>query len=263
MTNIQHACLYNDEIEIDFYPDSHRYKLKGRKNYLVSVTGATGIIDKSAALIPWAVNLTSQFIRDFLENAVSNEFTSEELLPIIEEAAVQHTIKKEKAADYGTQIHDLIEKFINSLLCGNKPAELPHHLPIEVFNGVTAFLDWYNNNDVKFLEAERIVYSKNYEYVGFADVIAEVNGKKIIGDWKTGKRVYSNHYYQLSGYWGAYEEEVGKKLDGAIIFHFDKENCSFETIEINREEHEENYKTFLACLVVKEREKELTRRKYK
>ena len=55
--------MYGGEVVINFYPDSHKYKLEGSKDWLVSSTGATGIIDKSTPLIIWAVGLTTQHVR--------------------------------------------------------------------------------------------------------------------------------------------------------------------------------------------------------
>jgi ATP-dependent exoDNAse (exonuclease V) beta subunit len=55
---------------------------------------------------------------------------------------------------------------------------------------VLAFLKWKTDNDVEFLEVERLVYSKQYEYVGRFDLIAKVNGKKMLIDYKTSKGFY-------------------------------------------------------------------------
>jgi hypothetical protein len=250
--------LYGGEVEIDFYPDAHRYKLAGSKTYLISVTSATGILDKSRVLIPWAINLAGAHLRRYLENASGNQFTSEELLPVIEEALQQHKIKKEEAAGVGSQVHKFAEQFALAKL------DLSDYPSVEndderVVAGITAFLDWYTNNKVKFLEVERMLYSRKYGYVGLTDVIAEVNGRKLIMDYKTAKGIYSEHYYQLSGYWAAFEEETGVQLDGAAILHFDKETGLVNVKELSREDHEMNYPVFLACYEIKKREKELSK----
>lgn len=110
MANTETKTLYNGEVEITFYPDSHRYRLTGEKSYLTSVTAITGIIDKSRVLIPWAVGLTGSFLRQYLEEHQGEQMTSEELFPVIDEALRQHEIKKEQAADAGSQVHDIAQQ---------------------------------------------------------------------------------------------------------------------------------------------------------
>lgn len=251
--------LYNGEVKIDFYPESHRYKLVGQKTYLISTTAATSIIDKSRLLIGWAINLAGSFIKQYFENAKTTQFTAEELLPVIDEALKQHEVKKEEAASIGSTVHDWAEKFANAKLLGTEMPNLSEEMDGPVLAGVMAFLDWYNAHSIKFKATERMLYSKQYQYVGIADAVAMIDGKWILVDYKTGKRIYNEHFYQLSAYWGAYEEETGEKLDGALILHFNKETGEFNKREITREEHELNYPIFLACLTIKKREKELTK----
>jgi hypothetical protein len=258
MANIITKQLYQGEVVIDFYPDSHRYKLAGQKTYLTSVTAITGIIDKSRVLIPWAVNLAGTHLRQYLENASGNQFTSEELLPVIEEACKQHQVKKEEAAGIGSLVHKFAEEFARAKL-GQGEYPSVEHEDERVVAGISAFLEWYNTNQVKFLEVERMLYSRQHGYVGLTDVIAEVNGRKLIMDYKTAKGVYSEHFYQLSGYWGAFEEETGVKLDGAAVLHFNKETGALDVIEISREDHEKNLPIFLACFQIKQREKEMSK----
>lgn len=253
--------LYNGEVTIEFYPESHRYRLVGDKKYLISTTGATGIIDKSRVLIPWAVNLATQHMRAYLEAATVNKFTTEELLPLLEEAAKQHQIKKDAAATAGSAVHKWAENFAQAKITGNNLPDIPEDENEQVINGIMAFLDWYNGNKVKFLETERLIYSRQYGFVGILDVVAEVNGAKMLCDYKTAKGIYTEMHYQLAGYRGAYDEEMdytkGDKLQGAMILHFNKETGEFSTKIFDYEDHVKNYETFLACLRVKQREKEL------
>ncbi len=93
---------------------------------------------------------------------------------------------------------------------------------------------------------------------GIFDAVAIVNGKKVIIDYKTSKRVYNDHRYQIAGYRGAYEEENGK-IDGAIVLHFDKETGEFDMVELTDEDYAADYPVFLACYEIKKREKELTK----
>jgi hypothetical protein len=222
-TNVRTEELYGGDIKINFYPDSHRYKLDGEKTYLISATGCTGIIDKSQVLIIWALNLAKGFINTHLENSKENRFTKEELGPIIEEAMKQHTIKKETAADIGSQTHDWCERFAKAQINKTEIPEIPEAPEItenstdeekkkaddmeKVQNGIMGFLEWFNSRKVVFEASERLLYSKIHGVVGITDFIARINGFRVLGDFKTSKGVYDEQYLQLSGYMGMAEEE--------------------------------------------------------
>jgi len=123
-------------------------------------------------------------------NSKTTSYTQEEIEKMVEEAITLHNKKKLAAADSGTKVHDWAENFMK----GNQ-------LPLDDYsegelNGINAFTDWFNSNDVKPIEIERIVYSRQYDYVGKTDLIASVNGKVLVCDYKTGKGIYSEAYYQ-------------------------------------------------------------------
>jgi len=244
--------LYDGKVEIAFYEKSHMYKLNGEKKRLISVTACTGIIDKSAPLMHWAVKLTKEYLFECLDQRL--KITEE----VIETASSQHRIKKEKAATIGSIVHEFAEQYINK----EKP-EIPEKIEgmrkddmEKIRNGIIAFLKWVKDHKIKFVASEKLVYSKKHDYVGLMDVVYKEKGKLVAGDFKTSK---SGHYpeykFQLSAYRGADEEESKVKYDRSVILHFDKENGEFEAIEC--EEHEKDYKAFLSCLAIKKRLKEL------
>jgi hypothetical protein len=253
--------LYDGSVTLDFYPKSHWYKMAGERTYLVSVTGATGIIDKSRALIIWATRLAGDHMRQYLEENAGQKFTAEELYPVIDEAIKQHELAKTKAGSIGDEVHDWAEQFakFKSGQSENCP-EITKEMKPEVINGINAFIDWFNSNDVKFIDAERLLYSKKHVYAGFCDAIATVNGEKLLIDYKTGKAIYSEAHYQVSGYVLAYEEETGEKLAGAMILNFNKETGEMNDWQkIGREDLKIDGEVFLHCLGIKKREKELTK----
>jgi len=251
-------CLYKGTVEIIFYPNSHRYKIKGSKTFLISVTAITGIIDKSRVLIDWALRLANEYVKKFFEESKAKSFTPEEILPVIEEALNQHNVKRDAAADSGTQVHDLAQRIGEALRDNQNLPHITDELPESVKNGITGFIDWVVEHNVKFIDCERMVYSKKHGFVGLVDAIIELDGKRYLVDYKTSKGVYSEMKYQVAGYTIAYEEELGR-LDGQMIVHFNKENGAFTTHLISKKENKKNQKTFLACLKVKQREKELSK----
>lgn len=94
-----------DDQIVFFDDEKHKFwkTVDGKKVPISSVTAFTEIIDKSAALIGWAVKLTRQHLIDLFE---SGEIISADH---VLEACKQHTIKNQEAADIGTQIHGLVE----------------------------------------------------------------------------------------------------------------------------------------------------------
>ena len=257
MTDKQEVALYQGTVKITFWPDSHRYKLAGAKDYLISATAATGVVDKSRFLIPWAVNLTANYLRKWLETNPS-PYLPGQLLPVIDEATKQHTLKKEEAASIGDLVHAYAESTAMACIHGGEIPPIPEDAEPELVAGINAFLDWYIKNDVKFIHAEKIVYSREHGYVGIVDAIAKVNGQTVLIDYKTSKAVYNEHRYQVAGYRQAYEEEYGK-LDGAFILHFDKETGECGVHALTDDDHKKDLPAFLACLTLKKREKELNK----
>ena len=240
--------LYGGKVEIAFYEKSHMYKLDGER--LISVTACTGIIDKSGPLMYWAVNLARDYLLENLENGITEDH--------IIEASKQHRIKKEKAATIGSIVHQFAEDYINK-----KNPEIPEKIKgmkkddmEKVRNGIIAFLKWVTDHKIKFVASEKLVYSKKHNFVGLMDVVYKEKGKLVAGDFKTSKSGHYHEYkFQLSAYRGADEEESGVKYDRSVILHFDKETGDFEVIECV--DHAKDYKTFLSCLAIKKRLKEL------
>jgi CRISPR/Cas system-associated exonuclease Cas4 (RecB family) len=252
MVKIKSAKLYNGKVQIDFYPNSHRYKKHGERNWLISVTTATGMLDKSRVLINWAVGLAKTFMYDQLDTLAKTD--SKELIEsLIDKACLQHQEKKTKAATSGTAVHEWAEAYIN----GEDPA-LPKDK--KVLNGVMAFMKWVKDSKIKFSACEKLVYSKKHDYVGLMDAVGKIKGKNYVIDFKTSKYIYNEHRYQTSAYLMADEEESGVKYDGIYLVKFDKETGEFEPhLFDSREDIDKDFEAFMGLLAVKKREKELTK----
>lgn len=210
--------LYNNKIEIKFNPNNHSYWLIGKLGRLTRLTGVTtylGILDKPA-LIPWAVGLTVDYIRDHLD------VINQEPNKILKEAQDEAQKQRDIAAEIGKAIHAWIESHIK----GEEP-EMPQDP--KVLQGVNAFLDWVADNKVKFLWSEKIVYSKKFGYVGTADLGVQIGKKKYLADIKTGNGIYTEAILQTAAYLEAINEEnqwiknTKEKYDGRIIIRISKE----------------------------------------
>lgn len=249
--------LYNGSVEIAYYDKQHRYSkvVKGEveKGWIISVTAATGILDKSRVLMWWATKkLAAPFLKGLLEKKTP---ITEEL---IDEACHLWEVEREKAADLGTQIHAWIESYIKAQLYPKQyeAPKMPEDEKIQ--NGAMAFLRWLDENKVRFIASELLVYSKKYDYVGLMDAKAVVNGRTCVIDFKSSNGVYTDHRYQVAAYQAADEEESKKLYTGdRWIIRLGKETGEFEAHQLG--DFQKDFKAFLGLLDVKRREKELAK----
>jgi len=243
--------LYKGKITIDFWENRHLYKIRETGRVPISVTAATGTIDKSRPLIYWATGLA----RDYLIALIGKK------KPITEQdvfdAVGLHAVRKKAAATIGSAVHDWAEQHIK----GKKP-EMP--TDEKVANGVIAFLKWVNEHKIKFLCSEKMVYSKKYQYVGLMDCSFTMGTEKhkIVhcGDFKTSKGIYPEMRFQVAAYQAADAEESDQLYGTKWIIRFDKETGDFEAREFI--DHIEDFKGFLGCLATKKRLKELQKSNY-
>lgn len=238
---LQTHTLYNGKEVVKFDDERHIfYDPKGKT--LISVTGATGVVDKSGALMGWAIKLMGLYlIQNWDIKKVKIE--SDKIL-LIDLAKKEYRKVKEAAADIGTEIHDWISHWIKD----NK-LEMPEDE--KVVNGITAFLKFQKEHKIKWLESEIVVYSKKYHYAGILDAIGEMDGKLTLFDFKSSSGVYPEMYFQVAGYQIAREEETKKKFDNRVIVRFGKEDGEFEVVDLGKDG--EDKKAFLACLQLKKR----------
>lgn len=199
--------LYNGEVKVKFYPNSHMYKVTDEKNGLKDqrvkgVTTFLGIKDKSAALVSWATETAGLHLYDIISSG--NPVT----MPDVVEAIGKHRQIKEEAATTGTIAHEWCEYFIKHKL-GEEGYEKEPVLPTDPAQllAVDSFLEWYNAHDVKFLSSERVVYSRQYQYIGTMDFEAIVDGVLSVGDFKTSNGLYNTVLAQTAAYQHAIEEE--------------------------------------------------------
>lgn len=188
----------------------------------------------------WQEKLT----RENLMSEIGKPLTEE----IVLRATSLHRKAKKEAADLGTQIHE----WANLHIEGKKP-EIPEDEKVK--NGVLAFLRWIDENKIKFLKSEEIIYSKKHNYAGILDAEAKINGELAIIDFKSSNGIYNEMRYQVAAYRGAKEEMTGKKYDVSWIIQFGKDTGEFKALRID--DHKKDFKTFLAALAIKRREMEL------
>lgn len=246
--------LYKGEVELKFvtdHADKHAYYDKTGKR-LNGVTYYTGVIDKSDALCGWTAKMIGLYL--LKEKQKGNDIITEEL---VETAKREYRRLRKEAADIGKEIH----LWISEKISGKNPA-MPENE--KVINGITAFLKFQKEHQVKWLESERLVYSKKFQYPGTADAIGKIGKDLILFDFKSSKPssispdgVYPEHALQTVAYQQAWEEEMKKKIDYRIIITLDKETGQFRFRRF--QDNKNDIAGFINCLQLRRRLDELKR----
>jgi len=248
---IKKINLYKGESIITFDEGRHIFRDPEGK-VIPSVTKATGIIDKSGPLMGWTAKTIVKWIRKNTNKCDKNVIDNNEYYLVteddLERAKKEYRRLKTEAADIGTEIHEWASDWIK----GKKP-DMPSNE--KVVGGITAFLKFQKEHKVKWLESERIIYSRKYNFAGILDAVGIINKELVLIDFKSSNGIYDDMRFQVSGYQIAYEEETGKKFDRRMILRFGKEDGMFEITELDEEKKDK--KIFLACLQIVNRIKEL------
>ena len=104
-----------------------------------------------------------------------------------------------KAMSRGSTVHSIIEAFKST----DKRIE---NIPADYRDYAFAFYDFVQDHQIEILENEKTVMSQKHKIAGTLDMYANLNGKKIVLDIKTGKDIYQEATLQLSAYKAMLEE---------------------------------------------------------
>lgn len=120
----------------------------------------------------------------------------------------------DRAAERGTAVHTAIE---NHILFGIDD------VPAEYDGYFKAFLKWNTEHGVKPESTEIRLYHRTLMYAGTADMIAEVDGKHTLIDFKTSTALQPMLYgVQLEAYERAMQSLGMKKPEMKMIVHLQK-----------------------------------------
>jgi hypothetical protein len=233
--------------EYRFNEAQHLHELKVGEDWK-ALTGCTTILGVLAkpALIQWSANMAVDFI-DSEYKRVTNVDTwnyrkslEENWANILKEAKVAHRKKKETAGTWGTEVHAEIERFILNTMANKMPTPMYE-------DRINHFITWATENKVKFLEAEKSVYSKSLFLGGIVDIICEIDGEMWLADIKTGSGIYPEHFAQMAGYELMLNEMGYGPIKGHIVLNLSKDGKFKEKRSVSTEDAKS---FFLACVEV-------------
>lgn len=258
--------FYGGKIIIEMKPwgDHYRFiRIDTGKGGLLSSTKVTKRLDKSEVLIKWAVGLVCSHITTHFEKQKSEKFSREEISLVVAEALLKPEEAKVKGGSTGDIIHDFAHAFALAKMEG-KPLPTVDHLDEsqddehrKALNGINAFLDWYNANDVEFMAMEQLTYYNSLlagdtkegefviEYIGIIDLVARVNNVVTIVDYKTSKGVYSDQRYQIASYVNAWNSNLSEsdpmRAKSSAVLNFSKETGELVQKTLTLEESKLDY----------------------
>lgn len=188
-----------------------------------SVTTILQVIGKPA-LIAWSAKVE----REMVTSASLGLYKDIHGTPVMSDIAYLNTLQTrlgkekahkrelEKAADIGSQTHALIEWNLRASLM--QEAGPSPHVTDKATWAFMAWEDWKKSVNLKPIWIEQTVWSDTYGYAGTMDLLAEVNGKLTVVDWKTGKAIYPESYLQNAAYRHALREMGhGDSVQGIIV----------------------------------------------
>lgn len=154
----------------------------------------------------------------------------------------------DKAARIGTCAHAMIEAYLKS-----EKYESDQYSPDEVNqaeNSLLKFYEWEKQVNIIPLESEISLVSKHYLYGGTVDCYAEIDGKKWLVDFKTGKSTYEEHAYQLAAYRELLRES-GRDVQGCRIVRIGRDETEgFEDRVFSDTELDKGFKIFRNLLEI-------------
>lgn len=161
----------------------HSYYLGDRK-----LDGVTTILSKGLPkhLTKWAAETAAGYVVDNWDELA--EVTPSERMKRISKAP---NAARDAAAVKGTKVHALADRLANGETVA-VPEELAGHV-----DACVRFLDEW---DVQPVITEAPVYNATYLYAGTLDLVAEMDGKRWLLDFKTSKSIYGETAFQLAAY---------------------------------------------------------------
>ena len=188
---------------------AHLHTFDGKA--LIGCSTAVGIISKplsywasgmAVGTLGWTATKTDPEMR--LEGAKTALETIKMLdgegwLKMLDVAYKAHATRLKETASDGTDLHALLEVYVQSCIDRNGGIPLAHSTGETA--QVSAFVDWALENVQKFLYSEAHCYSEKHWTGGIFDALAILkDGRTALFDFKSSKEAYYSQYVQAGGY---------------------------------------------------------------
>jgi len=229
------------------------YEIEGR--LMPSVTTVLGTLAKPA-LVKWAENTATAAAL----TAAADLYVDLQRAPPMSRSAYLTTLEKRmgaarqtdkalsKAAEIGSQTHALIEWTLLRQL-GHVTGPRPETTPPAEW-AFMAFEDWAKSVNLEPIRVEDTVWSMTHGFAGTMDLLARVNGRPTLIDFKTGKSVYGEAFLQNAAYQHALEEMGHGAITDGLIVRLPKVETDPEFEAVPVPPRDQLFPVFLSCLHV-------------
>lgn len=233
---------------IQFNEKSHRYKLDGEACVGTTTFEKAGY-PTSMGLISWmkgqsleslwnALTQPSEPKGKYFAVAPDSGYTEDDKESLFKEAKAADRKTTQEAADIGTLIHDYaymteLGQIEEAERLYQQLTQLPDPVKTLVLNGVNKFKAWKKETPDELVKSEELVASPTHLFCGKFDRIGRRNGRLILGDFKSSKSIYLDHFIQLGAYRIAIREWLGLNIDALEVIRFGKDDGEFETLLID------------------------------
>jgi len=121
--------------------------------------------------------------------------------------ASDHIAKK--AANEGTQVHNMIEDYLNGKEINFLDTYNNPKYDINVWEMFLKFVEFWETYKPTLLETEVHLFSDELKVAGTCDLVCEINGELWIIDFKTSNHIHTSYELQAAVYGKCYEECFG------------------------------------------------------
>lgn len=252
MSQISETVHYNGKIKL-IYNETNpklRYQVSHEKpdrtwtqpNIIPGVSSVLALVPKPY-LVAWAGLVATEKAIELLDDRIITEVrhfmagymekykctayeaikAARKQFPVLATIARGHEAKGDEAKETGTDAHNALEAYVlgrpyETTTPGGKNA-------LESFKKLGMTL--------KNCQTEKAILSRQHNYAGRFDILFELGGKLILGDWKTNKRdarfnpsgAHVENFYQMGAYAYAWFEEHGVWPDDLAVINVDKEEA--------------------------------------
>ena len=210
----------------------------------IEMPSVTSVLDwgKDDYLFGWHAKLAANYALDkFIKRTASGRrdyrasgLTADSAREVVDEAVNSPVRARDEAAQVGSRVHELIAK-------GQSPTRYDNDSVCQAYQ---SYKKWVEDiGEFTFVEQERPIAHQTREgfwYAGTPDAIIEVEGRRILIDWKVTSGIRVSHALQAGAYataWNSPEnlQRVGIPVTKAWVVRLSKNFTHYEYKEVDIE----------------------------
>lgn len=160
---------------------------------------------------------------------------------------------RDEMADIGTLAHQMIVDYFKGIKTDT--SDYSSNQVDLAENCLLSFWEWEKGHKIDVIIVETPLVSKEYNYGGTIDCFCKLDGQPTLLDFKTGKAIYPEMFYQLA----AYEQlltEAGYSFEASRILRIGRDNDEgFEDRSVGN--LDKQFELFKHCLAIYNLQKEI------